>query len=344
MIHPGPRNLITDIDGVLVGNAQDDHARTGTTVVLPTRRMVAAVDVRGGGPGMRETDALAPTTLVDAVDAVVLSGGSVFGLEAAAGVTGWLAARGRGFRVGHAVVPIVPSAILFDLANGGDKSWGDRPPYRALGAAACAAAATDFALGNRGAGLGATAGALKGGLGSASAVDDETGLAVGALVAANPLGSPVMPGQDTLWAWMLELDGELGGQPPPSGPVPPGLDFPAPGDAAAEPGANTVLGVVATDAALDKAEAKRVAMAAHDGIARAVRPAHTPFDGDTVFVLAGAARPLPAPRPLALARLGAMAADALSRALARGVYAADDLGDMPCYRSVHGRALGDGGA
>lgn len=339
MIRPGPRNLITDIEGIRVGNAQDPSARTGTTVVLPDRRVVAGVDVRGGAPGTRETDVLDPSGLVDAIDAVVLSGGSVFGLDAAGGVVGWLAAEGRGYAVRDIRVPIVPAAILFDLSNGGDKGWGDDPPYRDLGVAACVAADRDFDLGNHGAGYGAKAGGLKGGLGSVSAIDDESGLGVGALVAANPAGTPVMPGQDSLWAWMLERDGELGGQPLPTGPVPPAVDLPAAGDLSVRPGANTVIGVVATNADLSKAEARRVAIAAQDGIARAVRPAHTPFDGDTLFVLATGVTALPEPRPLALARLGAMAADAVARALARGVFAAETLGDKPSYRSVHGHAL-----
>ena len=338
MIRPGPCNLITDIAGIRVGNVHDPAAHTGVSVVLPERRVVAGVDVRGGGPGTRETDALEPSGLVDAIDAVVLSGGSVFGLDAAGGAVGWLAAEGRGYAVREVRVPIVPAAILFDLDNAGDKAWGDDPPYRRLGAAACAAAASDFDLGNQGAGFGATAGPLKGGLGSVSASDDETGLSVGALVAANPIGTPVMPGQDSLWAWMLELDGELGGQPVPSGPVPPTVDLPPPA-AGAGPGASTVIGVVATNAALGKAEARRVAMAAQDGIARAVRPAHTPFDGDTLFVLATGDIALPDPKPAALAQLGAMAADAVARALARGVYAAETLGEKPGYRSLHGHAL-----
>ncbi len=339
MIRPGPRNLITDIDGILVGNAHDPAARTGTTVVLPERRVTAAVDVRGGAPGTRETDALDPTCLVDAIDAVVLSGGSVFGLDAAAGAVGWLAGQGRGFAVRETRVPIVPAAILFDLENGGDKGWGADPPYRALGAEACGAAGAAFDLGNQGAGFGAKAGALQGGLGSASAMDDETGLAVGALIAANPLGSAVMPGQDCLWAWMLELEDELGGQPVPTGPVPPAIDLPAPPFDEARPGANTVIGVVATTADLSRAEARRLAIAAQDGIARAVRPAHTPFDGDTLFALSTAAAALPEPRPAGLAALGAMAADAVARALARAVFAAETLGDTPGYRSVHGHAL-----
>jgi len=339
MIRPGPRNLISDVEGIAVGHAVDAAVRTGVTVVLPARRTVAAVDVRGAAPGTRETDALDPTGLVEAVDALVLSGGSVFGLEAAAGAVQWLAARGRGYRLGAATVPIVPAAVLFDLLNGGAKDWGDAPPYRRLGFEACAAAAADVALGNAGAGFGAKAGALKGGLGSASAADGDSGLTVGAVAAANPAGSPVMPGQPTLWAWMLEQDGELGGQPPPTGPVPAAVDLTVSPAMADGPGGSTTLGVVATDAALSRAETRRLAMMAQDGIARAVRPSHTTLDGDTVFALATGTRPLPEPRALALARLGAIAADVLARAVARGVYEADTLGDKPGYRALHGASL-----
>lgn len=340
MIRPGPRNLITDVDGIAVGNAEDRPGRSGVTVVLPAGRILAAADIRGGAPGTRETDALRPGTLVKAVDAIVLSGGSAFGLEAAGSVMAWLADRGRGYRLGAATVPIVPAAILFDLNNGGDKPWmragsGIAPPYHALGAAAVAAVAPDFALGNAGAGLGATAGPYEGGLGSASVVDAATGLTVGALMAANPLGTPVIPGQDGLWAWMLELDGELGGQPLPTAAPPPGIEVALP----ELPGTNTIIGVVATDADLDTGEALRLAAMAHDGLARAVKPSHTPLDGDCIFVLATAARRLPAPRPQALARLGGMAADSTARAVARGVFLAEPLGDRPTYRTRHGHAL-----
>jgi L-aminopeptidase/D-esterase-like protein len=346
MPRPGPRNLITDVAGLSVGQAEDAAARTGVTVVMCAERRVAAVDVRGGGPGTRETDALDPTGLVASADAVVLSGGSVFGLAAASAVVPWLAARGRGFQVGPARAPIVPSAVLFDFLSGGDKDWGDRPPYHRLALEACEALGADFALGNAGAGMGARAGRLKGGLGSASIVDEETGATVGALVAANPLGSPVMPDGPTLWAWALERDGELGGQPPPTAPAGAAVDFDltlgmaqAGTDGAAAPGGATVIGAVATDADLAPPEAKRLAIMAHDGIARAVRPSHTPFDGDTVFVLAGGATPLSEPRALALARLGSLAADVFARALARGVYEAESLGIWPGYRSLHGHAL-----
>ncbi len=340
MIRVGPRNLISDVAGLRVGNAEDAGLRSGTTVVLAEGPMTAAVDVRGGGPGTRETDALDPSCLVEAVDAVVLSGGSAFGLDAAGGVMSWLKARGRGFKVGETVVPIVPAAILFDLQNGGDKDWGETPPYRELGLRAAEAAAENFALGNAGAGLGAVAGALKGGLGSASFVFEGAGgapLTVGALAVANPFGAVTMPGTKTFWAWALEQDGELGGQaPPPASLKGPQLDYAGAGTLAA----NTTLAVVATDAALSKAQAGRIAIMAHDGFARAIRPVHTPFDGDTVFVLSTGARPLA--DPLAdVAKLGMLAADCTARAIARGVYEADGLGDYPGYR-LH-EAAGTGG-
>ncbi|MCA3710592.1 MAG: P1 family peptidase, partial [Phenylobacterium sp.] len=212
---PGPRNRITDVPGLSVGQAQDVAARTGVTVILPDDRAVCAVDVRGGGPGTRETDALAPENLVEAVDAVVLSGGSVWGLAAADGAVAWLGARGRGFRLadrpGVPPSPVVPSAILFDLANGGDKAWGEDPPYRDLGRRACAAASLDFDLGTAGAGYGAAAGGLKGGTGAASLLSADG--AVGALVCVNSWGSVTAPDGRTFWAAPFEIDGEFGGLP-----------------------------------------------------------------------------------------------------------------------------------
>jgi len=334
MIRPGPRNLITDVAGVLVGNAEDAPARSGTTVVLCEEPAMAAVDLRGGAPGTVGASSLEPGGLVGAVDAVVLSGGSAFGLAAADGVRSRLAATGRGFAFGGARVPIVAGAILFDLANGGDKGWGEEPPYRELGGRACEAAARDVALGNAGAGLGATAGPLKGGLGSASFVLDAGGarLTVGALAVVNPVGSVVMPATATFWAWALEQDGELGGQSPPGrAPGPEALDHAFPG----EPGTNTTLAVVATDARLGRGDAQRLAIMAQDGLARAIRPVHTPFDGDAVFVLA-TGRGASVDPAGGLARLGMLAADCVARAIARGVYEAKDLGEARCYRSVHG--------
>lgn len=330
MIRPGPLNLITDVPGIRVGNAEDPAARTGSTVLLPDAPAVAAVDVRGGAPGTRETDLLRVDNKVDRIDALVLSGGSVFGLAAGDGVVAWLAQRERGFAVGSWRMPIVPAAILFDLGSGGDKNWGADPPYRALGRQAADNAATDFALGNAGAGLGARAGNLKGGLGSASAIDDD-GLAVGALIAANPTGSVVMPGCDAFWAWPLEQNAEFGGRRPPAGYGPAELEMPS----EARLQAHTTIGAVAVNAALGKAEATRVAVMAQDGLARAIRPVHTPFDGDCLFVAATGTRPLGAQADGEIARIGMIAADCVARAVARAVYAAEDLGDIPSYRTVH---------
>jgi L-aminopeptidase/D-esterase-like protein len=332
MSRPGARNLITDVPGILVGNAEDHRVRSGCTVVLAERPAIAAVDVRGGAPGTRETEALNATCLAGRADAVVLSGGSAFGLDAAGGVMAWLAAKGRGFKVGEAAVPIVPAAILFDLLNGGDKAWGDEPPYRALGRLAVERAGADFALGNAGAGLGARAGRLKGGLGSASArfelTDSRPAITLGALAAVNALGEATMPGSDAFWAWPFEQAREFGGRRPNTGSAPPAL--PPTG----VPGANTTLVVVATDAALTQAEAERVAIMAQDGIARALHPAHTPFDGDIVFALSTGMHELEA-RPADLFNIGCVAADCTARAIARGVFEASDLGDLQSYRSLH---------
>ncbi|PKQ02879.1 MAG: peptidase T4 [Alphaproteobacteria bacterium HGW-Alphaproteobacteria-12] len=337
-IRKGPRNHIGDVGGIAVGNAEDIPARTGVTVLLPETRAVAGVDVRGGGPGTRETDALDPVSLVDEVDGVVLSGGSSWGIEAASGVLAWLGVRERGFRAGSSplVSPIVPAAILFDLANGGDKGWGEEPPYRALGRAACESAATDFALGNAGAGLGAIAGQYKGGLGSASALT-ESGLAVGALMVANPFGAVVMPGSGCFWAAPYELDGEFGarGWPDPL-PAFAALDPFAGSKADIAPGSNTTIGVVATNADLTPVEARRVAIMAQDGLARAIRPVHTPVDGDTVFVLATGGCPLGAEaRYRIVTGIGALAADCVARAIARGVHEAASLGNAPSWRARH---------
>lgn len=331
---PGPRNLITDVPGLSVGQAQDARARTGVTVILPDDRPVCAVDVRGGAPGTRETDALAPENLVEAVDAVVLSGGSVYGLAAADGVVAWLGAQGRGYGLvpGVPPSPVVPAAILFDMANGGDKAWGEAPPYRDLGRAAASAAGPDFALGTAGAGYGAMAGTLKGGVGSASVVSAD-GFTVGALAAVNCWGSVTAPGGRTFWAAPYELDGEFGGLGP-AGLVAGPDDW---GLAKRPPQArNTTIACVATDAALTPAQAKRLAVMAQDGLARAIRPVHAPFDGDVAFALATGRRPLEAPADYVVARLGALAADALARAVARGVFAAASWSDakVPCWRDL----------
>ena len=338
MLKPGTRNLITDVDGILVGNAEAEALRSGVSVVL-CEAATASVDVRGGAPGTRETDLLDPMALVDRIDAICLSGGSAFGLSSADGVMRWLRERGQGVAVGDAVVPIVPTAILFDLLNGGDKDW-QWPPYRELAYDACGRAARDFSLGNAGAGLGARAGNLKGGLGSASAVDPASGLQVGALVAVNARGFTTMGAQPHFWAWALEQGAEFGGLPPPTAKL--GLDVPhdrtAPArlDPRSDPRGNTTIAVVATNARLDKASAKRLAIMAQDGLARSIRPAHTPQDGDTVFAIATGTHDLSAD-PLALGELGTLAADCLARAVARGVYHAESLGGLSGWRDAFGR-------
>ena len=274
MLKPGPRNLITDVDGILVGNAEDQGVRSGVSVVVCETPSVASVDVRGGAPGTRDTDLLDPMARVDRIDAICLSGGSAFGLSAADGVMRWMRERGRGVAIADVVVPIVPTAILFDLLNGGDKKW-DWPPYRELAYQAAGAAGRVFALGNAGAGLGAKAGDLKGGLGSASAVDPVSGLQVGAIVAVNARGYTTMGDMPQFWAWALEQNGEFGGLPPPKHSLALAVSHNRadlthdPADAArSDPRANTTIAVVATNARIDKAAAKRLAVMAQDGLAR----------------------------------------------------------------------------
>lgn len=330
---PGPLNLITDVGGLLVGSAHDALIGTGVTVIRPQARAVAAVVVAGGGPGTRETDALAMDTLVDAIDAIVFSGGSVYGLAAADGVTAALGARREGYALVHneavPVSPIVPAAILYDLANGGDKAWGETPPYRALGMAALMDAKASFEIGRAGAGFGARAGGEPGGLGSASVVTHD-GVAVGALAAVNSHGAVKMPGSEAYWAWPFEQDGEFGGARPASGYA---LDLDDWGGAKTNPGmwtappspvgrTNTTLCCVATNVALTPPEAQRVAKMAMAGVGRAVRPAFAPFDGDVVFCLSTGQIERADMRPLVIARLGELAAGCLARAIARGVYAA----------------------
>jgi L-aminopeptidase/D-esterase-like protein len=337
MAAAGVRNLITDVPGILVGQAEDPADPTGTTVVLAERPAVAAVDVRGGAPGTRETELLGCDALVDRIDAVVLSGGSAFGLDAAAGVVDWLAAEGRGFAVGSLRVPIVPAAILFDLAFPGRSLWSGEPPYRALGRRAAAAAAADFALGNAGAGRGARAGRLKGGIGSASS-RLAGGAALGAIVAVNSWGSAVRPDCGRFWAAELALAGELDPQPAtPDAPLDP-EDFSQCGRDAV--GGNTTIAVVATDATLDKGGCRRLAIMAQSGLARAIRPLHTPFDGDCVFALATGAGPPVAPE--LVLRLGAAAADCLARAVMRALTAAEPLIGISSWRQRYGRPPGGG--
>lgn len=329
-LKPGPKNLITDVAGLYVGNASDDTLKSGTTVLVGDSAFTASVDVMGGAPGTRETDLLDPDRTAQQVDALVLSGGSAFGLDAASGVVDSLRRQGRGFAVGPALVPIVPAAILFDLLNGGDKNW-DENPYPLLGRTALADATEDFELGSVGAGVGALTAMQKGGLGSASLVL-ENGITVGALVAANPVGSVTTPGERHFWAAPFEINGEFGGI---------GIDASAGlcyapislKNAALSPRGNTTIAIVATDAQLTKAQAKRMAVAAQDGIGRAIVPAHTPFDGDLVFAAATGRRGLENP-DMDLLQIGAAAAHCLARAIARGVYHARPApGDLlPSWR------------
>lgn len=339
---PGPRNLITDVPGLKVGNAQDDSLKSGTTVLTADRPFTASVHVMGGAPGTRETDLLAPDKSVAAVDALVLSGGSAYGLDACSGVMDALRAAGRGFRIAEAVIPIVPGAIVFDLLNGGDKGWTENP-YRALGRAAFETASEDFAIGTAGAGTGTLTAMLKGGLGSASFVLDD-GTTVGALVAANPMGSVTTPGDRHFWAAPFEVDGEFGGLgPDPSTGL--GRDLQSrklmtmlaqAGDTAQDR-ANTTIAIVATDADLTKAQCQRVATAAHDGIGRATVPAHSPGDGDLVFAVSTGTRRVERPER-DLTRIGHAAALCLSRAIARAIHAATPApGDLlPCWSDTAG--------
>ena len=328
-MYPGPRNLITDVAGIKVGNAQDARLKSGSTVLIGDAPFTASVHVMGGAPGTRETDLLAPDKTVAAVDALVLSGGSAYGLDACSGVVDALRARGRGFRVGDALIPLVPGAILFDLLNGGDKEWAQNP-YADLGRKALEAAGKEFEIGSVGAGTGALSAMLKGGLGSAS-LQLSDGSMVGALVGANPVGAVTTPGDRHFHAAPFEIDGEFGGLgPDPSAGL--GLTFESRKMAAMSARANTTIAIVATDAALTKAECQRVAVAAHDGIARAVVPAHMPNDGDLVFSLSTAARP-----PGDVAMIGHAAALCLSRAIARAIYTATPAeGDLlPCWSSLN---------
>lgn len=319
MFCTGPRNLITDVAGLKVGNAGDARLKSGVTVVTCDEPAVASFQILGGAPGTRETDLLEPHNSVPTVNALVLAGGSAFGLDAASGVQAALRERGIGYAVGQHHIPIVPAAILFDLRNGGDKEWGRYPPYRELGYAAVEAATEDFAIGTAGAGTGALSAGLKGGLGSASTVLD-TGVTIGALAAVNPTGSVTVGRSRHFWAAPFEIGDEFGG-----------LGYPSPMPAEAKRillkyrdkamRENTTIAVVATDAVLTKAEAKRLAIAAHDGFSRAIWPTHTPADGDLVFAVATGrnGRTL---SPDEAIDLYAAAGATMARAIARGVFAA----------------------
>lgn len=328
----GPANLITDVVNLRVGNADDKNLRSGSTVIVGDTPFIAAVDVRGGAPGSRETDLLAPDKLVDSIDAIVLSGGSAFGLDAASGVMDALHQSGRGFAVGPVRVPIVSSAIIFDLLNGGDKQWKTNP-YRKLGVQALQNANTHFALGSEGAGTGASCADLKGGLGSASLITSN-GFTVGALVIANPRGSVCVPGSRHFWAAPFEIDAEFGDAGLPQSRPELKLHDPRLSN---NPKANTTIAVIATDAKLTVAQSQRVAVAAHDGLARAIVPSHTPLDGDMVFSLSTEQHELV--NPISdQAEICHAAAICLARAIARGIYEARPMaGDLlPSWRDRWG--------
>ncbi|WP_291199651.1 P1 family peptidase [Hyphomonas sp.] len=325
MAMPGSRNLITDVPGIRVGQAEDARVRSGVTVILPESFAVGAVAVVGGGPGTRETDVLRGGRLVGGADAICLSGGSAFGLAAADGVMSGLKAAGRGFalvaRPGVPPTPIVPAAILYDLANGGDKDWGEVAPYAAMGRRAFDAAGDSFRLGRAGAGAGARAGQSPGGTGSASIVTAD-GLTVGALAAVNSFGSVRVPNSAAFWAWPYEIGGEFGGARP---DVTQAFDAEDWGAAKANPAPreNTTIACIATDVALTRDEAERVAQMALAGMARAIRPVFAPTDGDVVFVMSTERCQIEGARPQLIARIGELAASTLARAIARGVYEAE---------------------
>ncbi len=338
----GPRNSITDVSGLAVGNAQDEGLASGVTVILCEAAATAAASVFGGGPGTREMDAISLEGSVGAADAIVLSGGSAFGLDAASGVQSYLREKGLGFAIGTERVPIVPQAILFDLLNGGSKAWGRHSPYRDMAYEAASASAEDFALGSAGAGFGATVSAgperrMRGGLGSASERiilpgEDGEGVVVGALVAVNAAGAVTVADTPNFWAAPFEEAREFGG-----------LGSPSPWPASAShpflkyvfPAASTTLCVVATDAPLSHAQCHRLTVMAAAGMARAIFPVFTPLDGDIILGLSTGRVPLKAPFA-ALPFLGAAAANCVARAVARAVYEASGaLPDgTPCYRKL----------
>ena len=302
------QNLITDIAGLQVGCAHDETVKSGVTVLTANAPFTCGVHVMGGAPGTRETDLLAPDKTVQTVDAIVLSGGSAFGLDAASGVADALRSEGRGFAVGDVTVPIVPAAILFDLLNGGDKNWVQNP-YNALGINAYSSRSTTFKIGTAGAGFGATTANLKGGLGSAS-MQLPNGVIVGALVAVNAIGSATVGDGPHFWAAPFEANGEFGNLGPSS-------TYPSGRPATKGYAQNTTIGIVATNAKLTQAQCTRLATAAHDGIARALVPSHTPMDGDLIFAASHGEIECDD-----LIYLGHAAATCMARAIARGIYEA----------------------
>ena len=325
------KNLLTDIAGVRVGHAHDAAIASGVTAILFDTPAVASIDVRGGGPGTREEALLRPESTLEAIDGIALSGGSALGLDAAGGVQAWLAERGRGFQVRGAVIPIVPGAICFDLLNGGNKAWGRFPPYRDLAYAAANAADADFALGTVGAGFGATTANFKGGLGSASAQTGD-GITVGAIAMVNAVGSVTVGDGPWFWAAPFEQGNEFGGRGLPTAFTPDMLRARLKGASAVTTAENTTLVVVVTDAVLTKAQAKRLAMIAHTGMARAIYPVHATTDGDVVFAAATGKKPIDP--VFGVTELGMVAANTVARAIARGVHSATALpflGALPAW-------------
>ena len=333
-MNTGKNNSLTDVEGLLVGHFTDTKAACGVSVAICPEGATAGVDVRGSAPGTRETDLLAPLNLVEKVQAIVLTGGSVYGLSAADGVVRWLSKKGWGFPLDAGnVAPIVPAAALFDLGRGKDyipaidAAWGTK---------ACKNAGPDaFPLGCVGVGTGALSGGIKGGLGTASEVL-ASGLTVAAMVAVNSLGSVIDPATGQPWEIRMEQGTEFGKQGKRSVllPVPP----------KAEAGRNTTIGIVATDAVLTKAQAQKIAQMAHDGMARAIRPAHTMFDGDTIFCMATNKKELPdtpgffaAPKAMALIEVGRAAADCMTRAIIRAVLEATSSYNMIAFRDLENR-------
>ncbi|MCP4182338.1 MAG: P1 family peptidase [Hyphomicrobiales bacterium] len=331
---PGPNNLITDIHGLNVGNAHDDTLNSGVTAMIMDHPMTASAHVMGGGPGTRDTELLSPENTVEQIDGLFLSGGSAFGLDAGAGVQAWLRQHDRGFSLAGQTIPLVPGAILFDLINGGNKEWGQYSPYRELGYEAAEKSDKMFSLGSVGAGKGALTAGLLGGLGSASLIL-ENGIMLGALVAVNALGSVLMGSSKNFWATPFELDDEFGGK---------GLPSSLPDQTAClnikfrdeiRSNKNTTIAIIATDAVLTKSQAKRLAIAAHDGFARAIWPSHTPLDGDIIFSVASGSSGIK-PEINDWIDLGAHAASTMSRAVARGVFEAtsDKNSLFPAYQDL----------
>ena len=334
MMQTGEKNLITDVRGILVGNAHDETLKSGVSVVSADAPFTASYCVMGGAPGTRETDLLAPDKTVNGVDALVLSGGSSFGVDTASGVVERLREAGRGFLAAGYPIPLAPAAILFDLNNGGDKNWTHNP-YPQLGRCAYDALNDNFEIGSFGAGFGAQCGMMKGGLGSAS-FTLTNGITVGALVAANPVGNPTDDSGKNFWAAPFEVDAEFGGLGAPSGSAH-GQSLEQTKLGGLVPRTNTSIAIVATDATLSKSEAHRLATVTHDGFARAIVPSHLPMDGDLIF--AAATDKMPAPQTiLEFSEICHAASLCVARAVARGVFHARPFPEdkLKTYRELNG--------